>query len=83
MGRKAAIFGKESGNKRKSGRLDRSLVDQHDRQSVSHWVNAVALVALQRFRIQFALQWLVADGTSEQFKQVVRNHCKAFYDDAP
>jgi hypothetical protein len=68
VGRKAAIFGKESGNKPKSGRLDRSLVNQHDRESVSHWVNAVALITLQCFGIRSALERLVTDRTSEQFK---------------
>lgn len=68
VGRKASIFGKRRGNKPNSGRLNRSLIDQHDRESIPHWVHAVAFVALQRLWIRFAFQRLVADGASQKFK---------------
>jgi len=74
VGRKAAIFGKDSGNKPKSGRLDGSLVDQHDRESVSHWVYAMALVALEGFGICFSFQRFVTNRACEKLEQIIRDH---------
>jgi hypothetical protein len=54
--------------------LDGSFVDQHDRDIVFHGVDAVAMGALQAFRILAVFERLLVGGANEDFQQVFGEH---------
>jgi hypothetical protein len=54
--------------------LDRGFVDEHDGNVVLHWIHAVAVGALQAFRILAVFQCLLAGGANEDFKEIFGKH---------
>ncbi len=55
-------------------RINDGFVNQHDRDSVTHRVDAAALGALQTLPLVFQGERFFADGTNQDVEQVLRNH---------
>lgn len=55
-------------------RLDRGLIDQHDGDVVLYRIDAVALLALQAFRVGTILEFLLAGGTDQNFQEFFGKH---------
>ena len=55
-------------------RLDRSLIDQHDRNVVFDWVHAVALRALQALWILAIFKRLLVGWANQHFQKIFGNH---------
>ena len=54
--------------------LNLSFVDQHDRQTVTNRINAVALRTLQALRLKPVIKLRLASRTNQHLNQFLRQH---------
>jgi hypothetical protein len=53
--------------------FDRGFVDEHDRNVVAYWINAVALDAFQSLTVRLEFYVCFAGRTGEYFQEILTN----------
>ncbi len=74
MFRRRQVIATTCGKDTAALRLDRGLIDQHDRDIVLDRIDAVALGALQTLGILSVLERLLAGRADQDFEQFFGNH---------
>jgi hypothetical protein len=73
-GTKSGVLRPKRGKRPESGRINRGLINQKDRDVVANRIEAVAAIAFEGFGIRFEDKRLLADRADQDFEQVLRNH---------